>query len=194
MGPRASTPDTGATAWSALAGEFVAERERWFLWLPVLLGTGIALYFGLRIEPPPWTGGAWLAFATLFLIAARHRPAWRIVAIAAIAVGLGFAMAQWRSHDVAAPVLTGEIGPATTSGRIVEVQAREHGVRLLFDHATISGLDVGATPKRVRITVRTERGGVRVGDWGRLRARQHPAPSTSPAGLGSSASVRSVMR
>src|SRR5262245_45192285 len=28
-----------------------AERDRWFLWLPVLFGSGIAFYFALPSEP-----------------------------------------------------------------------------------------------------------------------------------------------
>ena len=56
------------------------------------------------------------------------------------------------------------------------------GCGYIFDHATISGLDVGATPERVRITIRTERGGVRAGDWGRLRAVLPPPPGPAAPG------------
>jgi hypothetical protein len=34
---------------------FAAERERWPLWMPVMVGLGIAVYFGLSEEPPPWS-------------------------------------------------------------------------------------------------------------------------------------------
>src|SRR5215467_11214027 len=30
------------------------ERDRWILWVPVFIGTGVAGYFGLAIEPPIW--------------------------------------------------------------------------------------------------------------------------------------------
>ena len=33
---------------------FLAERERWVIWLSVLFGAGIGLYFGLKREPSPW--------------------------------------------------------------------------------------------------------------------------------------------
>lgn len=36
----------------------LAERDRWFLWTPVLLGFGIAVYFGLRAEPPAALGAS----------------------------------------------------------------------------------------------------------------------------------------
>ncbi|MFQ5494211.1 MAG: hypothetical protein ACE5EX_02420, partial [Phycisphaerae bacterium] len=35
---------------------FLAERERWALWLPAMLGLGISLYFLLPLEPPGWIG------------------------------------------------------------------------------------------------------------------------------------------
>lgn len=40
-----------------------AEQERWFLWLPVMFGGGIALYFWLPVEP-------WMAAAALPVLAA----------------------------------------------------------------------------------------------------------------------------
>ena len=50
------------------------ERERWLLWLPVALGTGVALYFALPVEPPLWPGAAGVlpvAAVALWLAAAR---------------------------------------------------------------------------------------------------------------------------
>ena len=35
----------------AIARNLEAEQERWFLWLPVMFGAGIALYFLLPVEP-----------------------------------------------------------------------------------------------------------------------------------------------
>ena len=40
----------------ALVAAFAAENDRRILWLPVLFGSGIALYFALTVEPPPWLG------------------------------------------------------------------------------------------------------------------------------------------
>jgi hypothetical protein len=44
-----------ALMWS-LRDALQAERDRWFLWLPACLGTGIGIYFSLRVEPPLWLG------------------------------------------------------------------------------------------------------------------------------------------
>ena len=34
-----------------LTRQIEAEQERWFAWLPVLIGCGIAAYFALPAEP-----------------------------------------------------------------------------------------------------------------------------------------------
>ena len=34
----------------------LTERDRWPLWIPVLFGIGISIYFTLPIEPPYWLG------------------------------------------------------------------------------------------------------------------------------------------
>ena len=45
----------------AIGGALFAERDRWLLWLPVFLGAGTGLYFGLAAEPLPWNGPSVLA-------------------------------------------------------------------------------------------------------------------------------------
>ncbi|MGH6929854.1 MAG: hypothetical protein ACREEV_16165, partial [Dongiaceae bacterium] len=58
-----------ALAW--LARSAAEERERWVLWVPVLIGVGIAAYFGLASEPPPWAGAAGLSAAISLRIVLR---------------------------------------------------------------------------------------------------------------------------
>ena len=38
---------------AAALGALEREQDRWFLWAPVLLGCGIAVYFALTFEPAP---------------------------------------------------------------------------------------------------------------------------------------------
>ena len=40
----------------AIARVMEAERDRLILWLPVCMGTGVLIYYGLRFEPPSWLG------------------------------------------------------------------------------------------------------------------------------------------
>jgi hypothetical protein len=70
-------PRRGALAeWGArLAALVAAERERWPLWLPVALATGIAVYFALPVEPSASLGRA-------------------VAAILAVLTGIGWGLAQ----------------------------------------------------------------------------------------------------
>src|SRR6476620_429672 len=55
-----------SSLWDVLARNLEAEQERWFLWLPVMFGAGIALYFLLPVEP--WTLAATLPAAAALVI------------------------------------------------------------------------------------------------------------------------------
>ena len=54
LGASQGTSAFALIAWllAAAARRLEAEQDRWFLWLPVLFGAGIALYFALPAEPP----------------------------------------------------------------------------------------------------------------------------------------------
>ena len=80
---------------------FIAKREHWILWMPVALGAGIALYFGLPEEPPKLAGLTVLGAAFLLISVFRNNWPLRLALLALIALSLGFVVAQWRTHDVA---------------------------------------------------------------------------------------------
>src|SRR5918994_5899157 len=67
LGRIAGRPRVAPSLVAWLAGNLLAERERWLLWLPVALGSGIALYFALPVEPPIWSGASALLLAALAL-------------------------------------------------------------------------------------------------------------------------------
>src|SRR5690606_32563674 len=99
-----------------LADRFSAERDRWLLWIPVLLGAGIGGYFWLSFEPPLWPGAVVLAVAAAATILLRARPLAFALAVAVVAVTVGFVAAKIATLAAAAPVLERRIGP-------VEVEA-----------------------------------------------------------------------
>ena len=70
----------------SLVREFEAEQRRWFLWLPVLLGTGIATFFALHDPPPLWIAAAGAIAAAAALVVAGS---------------------VWRSHGTIGAVLLG---------------------------------------------------------------------------------------
>jgi competence protein ComEC len=83
------------------------EQDRWFLWSPVMLGCGIALYFALTFEPPPLATAAAAVMAILIFWRWREGIAAALIGGVAVASVLGFALAQLRTHSVSAPLVAG---------------------------------------------------------------------------------------
>ena len=133
---------------------FAAERERWALWLPVCLGTGIAVYFALDDEPSIWIGPLCFAAAACIGLAGRRRTAWMLLFAAVGTAALGFTLAQVRTGWVAAPVLEKRTGPVQVAGRLIAEERRVKGRRIVLDHLTIQRISPELVPARIRVTVR----------------------------------------
>jgi len=160
---------------------FLAERERWVLWLPVLVGTGVAVYFRLPFEPSLWFGSLMLLAAGCLSVLMRKRPVFLITAIAVMGVSLGFAAAQLRTAYVAAPVLQKSFGPGSVEGRIDEIETRPRGLRVTLESPRIFGVGPAITPERVRVTLNGKQPELVPGDWIRVRAKlTSPPPPSAP--------------
>lgn len=161
----------------AFAANFMAERERWPLWIPVFLGAGVAVYFGLPIEPWPWMGAVGLATAVAATWVLRRRDGVRLVSIAVCLMLGGFSAAQWRTIRVAAPVLDHMTGAVMVSGvaSLVEPIADGGGERVTLDDPLIEGFE-DLSLKRVRLRFRERLPGVDAGSRIRVRATLLPPP------------------
>ena len=172
---------SAAAGW--LAATLIAERERWALWLPVAFAGGIAVYFGLKAEPPAWPGAlAGAAGLAAYLWFRRDRSVPAAVALLLVAAAAGFAAAQVRTALVQAPVLTKRIGPVWILGQVESVEPRDVGVRLTLTHLDIARLTPSQTPARVRIVDRVADRDVRPGDWVGVRGVLRPPPGPSAPG------------
>lgn len=156
---------------------YARQAGRAVLWLPVLLGVGIWIYFALPSEPHP----AWcaLVLVPMALLAAGvpRRAGWgaQALAVALVAIGLGFGAAVAQAHRVAAPVLSGPLAE-TVEGRVIALSRSQSGVpRVLLDRVRIYGLPADETPARVRIALVDEGAAVPpVGAALRVYARMFP--------------------
>lgn len=183
----ASLAETEAPA-DVLGRWWQAERTRWPLWLPVALGTGIVGYFAQSVEPSPAPAAA-LLIMTLALLAAigrlaGHGTAREMVVAALIlvaAVPAGLLLAQSRTARVEAPILQ-ERRAYQLSGRVVNVEPRERGVRLIVDHLQLEGVDPAATPQRVRFTSRAVNPALKPGVRVSGRAVLMPPPGPTAPG------------
>jgi competence protein ComEC len=173
--------------WRALADAvvrpFVAERDRWPLWTPILLGVGVLAYFDLAAEPPAWIGAVAAPGAFVVAWIVRRHQAALIAALAAGSVGLGFAAVQLRADLVAAPALSARIGWAAVEGRVVRVETLPQGGRILLDRVSIAGVRPEATPGRIRVrTMTTADEAFAPGDLVAVRAELSPPPGPAAPG------------
>lgn len=133
-----------------------AERSRWVLWFPVLVGIGIAAYFALAWEPAAGAGPVALILALLLSTLVQwRRPEWAVLAWICLAgPALGFTAAQIRTALVDAPQMQAEVGPTAVTGRVTGIERLAAGLRLVLDQVTIQGVPPAETPAALRISIR----------------------------------------
>jgi len=163
---------------------FLAERDRWAIWLPVALGSGVGIYFALPVEPPVALAAMLgLTGVVLAVAAAIVRSLW-LSAFGAVlaALLLGFGIAKLRTEIIAAPVLMHRVGPVEVQARVVSAQIHGKGVRAVLLNPWIEGLPVADTPRRVRVSVRS--GGERLIPGAMVDVRAVLLPPPPPAAPG----------
>ncbi len=164
-----------------IEGWLEAERDQLPLWLPVMLGAGIAGWFVLPNETA-WlaliAAAAGIALAGLAIGVARRSGFAPLVGGIAIAVGCGLAWAK--AEWVAAPVLTRPaITELTADVERVQQLAAQESVR-----AVLRPIDAPTLPPRIRVNIANADAppGLARGDRLKLRARLMLPPHASLPG------------
>ncbi|MEK9969622.1 MAG: ComEC/Rec2 family competence protein, partial [Ferrovibrio sp.] len=120
-----------------------------------------------------------MSCAALALLLFGRSPSWRWPLLLLLALMSGLWLAAERTSSVAAPVLTRPSGAVWIEARVLEVEPRDSGHRLLLDHPYFAGLEEADVPKRIRITLR--RDGELIWPGERLRVRAMLLPPPEPA-------------
>lgn len=160
---------------AALATDIEAGAA--FLWLPVVLATGIGVYFALPFEPPLWPAAIAAGGFALGAVAMRGAIGWLLVLGAVAAFLGGVALAGLEVRRAAAPVMRGE-RTLIVEGRIAALEHRPGGrIRLVLDVVRFGERRPGdgggrqPVPERVMVSVPAAGFPARIGDGIRLRAR-----------------------
>lgn len=160
-----------------------AQRGFLFSWTPVCLALGIGVYFSLLKDPSSsllqLVGilGLVLCYAGARLY---HGLTPLIFALGLMA--LGFAMAGWRAHHVAGPVLDFRYYGAV-EGRLTGLDRSGSGaLRLTLDQVVLERMSPADTPKKIRISLIGDRSldaGFEPGDT--VLVTGHLSPPGGPA-------------
>ncbi len=167
---------------SSVIRHLSSERERLPLWIPVMLGAGMALYFSLLFEPPLWLAASLLVCCVLAGCLLRRHLLARVLCIALALAAAGFALAQFRTQQVSTPVLYGELFYKTVEARVDDIHLREKARRLVLTDAAIEGLSTQRTPQRLSITLKKDAPDVRIGDRVRVKTMLFAPPAPAMPG------------
>lgn len=128
-------------------------RGSQFGFVPVGLGIGIGVWFGLNEEPGLWAyAGVALCLGVVILLHRLVEPLQPLTVLLACMLG-GFLACGLRVQTVAAPILMEEFYGALT-GRIVEVDRSQAGaLRITLDRVWLEEVPPDATPARIRLTL-----------------------------------------
>ena len=168
---------------TSLARQLEAERDRWFLWLPVLFGVGIALYFLLPAEPSMLVAVLPAVAAMAIRYGGARAGMAGLMSGALLAATLGLAAAKLRTELVRAPVLPAQTGPVDVYGYLELIEPRAtKGQRLTIRVTAMAKHEADAWPARVRVRTLAENTALKPGDAVRLRATLSPPPGPSLPG------------
>ncbi len=109
-----------------------AASGRLILWLPVLFGAGILLYFGAAQEPSLAAACGLAAAIGLGAVLARAQPVTFAVLVALLALVSGFALARIHTAWVDHPILLPPAGAVRLIGHVEQVERRPKADRVLL--------------------------------------------------------------
>lgn len=139
---------------SSLTNLLESQRHRLLLWVPVIFGVGIVIYFSLKVEP---TGRQSISAAVLaFVCASFINPKYVLrtsILLSISLISFGLSYAAHRTANIEAPVLERHYyGPVY--GRIIGLdRSASNALRVLLDQIYLPGFSQGRTPERVRISL-----------------------------------------
>lgn len=138
------------------------ERERWVLWLPVLIGLGITIYFSLTFEPQIYESGSFLTLTScLALISRRRFPALSLISLMLAIMAVGFFSAATHSHYAKSNKIKETDKPIWVRGTVETIDVMNYGNRLILKDLDLWQPESGKfskneIPEKIRVNIRTK--------------------------------------
>lgn len=168
--------------WYRLQQSFLAERQRWWLWYPVLFATGIGLYFLLPFEPSKWI--TLLVIEAMLLSAFLFRHHLKVLYVLML---LGLVVLGFTSIELRTLYLDGKRFPVPqdklyVQARVIKSDYNSKGnPRLIIDN--LRDFDENKIPGKFRISYRDKQNIFQSGDCVEMVVKLLPlAPASLPGG------------
>ncbi len=130
-----------------------AASGRLILWLPVLFGAGILLYFGAAQEPSLAAACGLTVALAVGTVLARAQPVTFAVLLALLALAGGFAVACVHTAWVDHPILLPPAGAVRLVGHVEQVERRPKADRILLRVSAAEARGLAYTPSLVRLSL-----------------------------------------
>ncbi len=162
---------------TAAAGLVTMMAHARFEWCLVAFGAGIAVYFGLAVEPGLWPGLVVMAVLAVLVMVSGKYPAMREILALALFLAAGIMRAVTHSQMVEAPVLPNIQRAYTVNGWIENIQPAGKLQHFFIRVQNIEQLAPDKTPVRIRLRIKPY--GFKPGDNIYIRAvlKSPPGPA-----------------
>lgn len=164
--------------------QFFDDFQRWPLWIPVLFGIGISIYFSLPFEPPLWWAFTGIGFFVLaFCICRLHIL--HILLFAVSVIALGFSVAQFRTRTLQTTMLHYTLPPLLLEGNISQVELKPTKKGILYQRILMTDLHADTReklPQKLRLTLKGKRERLWPGQRIRVLAKLSPISDPSIPG------------
>lgn len=162
------------------AGLF-AQRHRFALWLPIWLGIGISLYFGIRFEPNPnQIAIVTAAVAALLLLRLFTPETVRVLLWVPIFISLGFLLSVARAHSVNVPKLSWHYYGAV-EGTVAHLdRSTSDKPRVTLIDPVLTKTSPERTPKTVRVALHSKLKGTALTPGARIMITASLSPPAGP--------------
>ncbi len=163
------------------------QRERWFLWIPVLIGLGIILYSttGSHVSQILSYSAILLLFITGYLLH-KKLSQFYILFISIMWVLVGYALMQQHSFNMSShPIIKNDLGVVWIRADIEDIEQHTYGKRIMLRNVDLwqpekKNFSVLETPYRIRLNIRTDIDpNIKIGDRVALKAVLSPPPKRS---------------
>ncbi|PIR39642.1 MAG: hypothetical protein COV35_03825 [Alphaproteobacteria bacterium CG11_big_fil_rev_8_21_14_0_20_39_49] len=161
---------------SKLQDIVIAEKDSYFLWIPVLFGIGIITYFKIPFEPDIKISILLSALLLVGVFIYRKTTYLLWLLIISLIISCGFLSANLRTVLVKAPVMKKETGIRKIKGTIESISSRTTGKRFVLTEPEIEGLTKENLPKKVRVNINKNDSGAAIGDRIAILANLLPLP------------------
>ncbi len=146
-----------------IAGCWQQDKERHNLWLPVLFGLGIAIYFSLSIEPSKWiTLGIIESFIVLAIIFRHHINILKFFACMAVILA-GFTLVQLKALWLSENYSNLPEGRFYFRGEIEKIDTNYQG-RKRFILKDVKDFDGNLYKGKYRVTQRSKKDNANIGE------------------------------